>query len=66
MSVKLDKVKSGYVELTATEKAEMRRFIMEYDNGSAFQQRTLTESLDRILNKSLGPKFETTCPCCGR
>lgn len=66
MSAKSDKVKSGYADLSPAEKIEIKRFIEEYDRSSISEQRTFTEKLDRALNKSLGPKFDTSCPCCGK
>jgi len=66
MSVKSDKVKSGYAELTEAEKAEVREFIRQYDNSIGASRDRLLESTTRTFNKSLGPKDSHSCPCCGK
>lgn len=66
MSQKSDKVKSGYTELSPTEKMEIKQFIENFDKSTINEQKTFSERLEKALNKSLGPKFETTCPCCNR
>ena len=66
MSLKADKVKAGYVDLTETEKVEIRNFIMQYDLSGLNEQRNLSDRILTATNKSLGPKSENSCPCCGR
>lgn len=66
MSVKSDKVKSGYTELSYAEREEVKKFIRDFDLSTLEQQRLFSRSLNESLNKSLGPLAQSGCPCCGR
>ena len=66
MSVKTDKVKSGYSELTSSERTEVKNWISEFDNATTEIQKNFSRRVNETFNKSAGPKMETNCPCCGR
>jgi hypothetical protein len=66
MSLKSDKVKSGYTELTDSEKAEVKAFIKEYDDAGYYSKITLSERARQTFGKSLGPTSGNNCPCCGK
>lgn len=66
MSVKSEKVKSGYADLDSTERQEVIRFINEFESASQTRQFSLKESADTLSHKSVGPRNTTACPCCGR
>lgn len=65
MSIKSDKVKSGYADLTDSEKLEVKNFIKAYDEASLFGKENLVAET-RTFNKGLGPKNGNECPCCGK
>lgn len=62
MSVKLTKLKISYVELTDSEKEELKSFIRDYDGKYTFEKAQANESLKR----SLGPIDSAKCSCCGK
>jgi hypothetical protein len=66
MSVKSDKVKSGYTELSDAERQDVIRFINEYEQSSYTGKINLSERARGATNKSLGPTGNNECPCCGR
>lgn len=67
MSVKSEKVKSGYAELDYTERLEVKKFIEEFEAASLEKRKNFSEGFNRTLNKSLGPvSSANTCPCCGK
>jgi hypothetical protein len=66
MSVKSDKVKSGYTELSEPERQEVIKFINEYEQTSRSGKINLSERARGTFNKSLGPTGNNNCPCCGR
>jgi hypothetical protein len=67
MSLKADKVKSGYAELDYSEREEVKKFIQEFDAATFEKRKTFSEGLNRTLNKSLGPVSSSyACPCCGK
>jgi hypothetical protein len=65
MSVKSDKLKSGYAELSDSEKAEVRDFIKKYDEAGPLTKSALLEQT-RTFSKSAGPRDQNACPCCGK
>ncbi|HSZ25476.1 MAG TPA: hypothetical protein VK766_07160 [Cytophagaceae bacterium] len=63
----LEKVKSGYMQLDAYDRGEVRKFIEEFEKKPDVQKITESKSFsDRIKNRSLGPTSSATCPCCGK
>ncbi|MDB5116376.1 MAG: hypothetical protein JWQ79_1868 [Mucilaginibacter sp.] len=66
MSVKSDKVKSGYAELSYSEKEEVKKWINDFDRATSENQRNLSEGISKAFNKGLGPKDSSSCPCCGK
>ena len=66
MSVKSDKVKSGYSELSETERAEVRAFIEVFERSGPITRISLSERSRETFNKSLGPISGNNCPCCGK
>lgn len=66
MSVKSDKVKIDYLELTDSERQEVFKFITEYEKASYLGKGSLSESARETFSKSLGPTGNNTCPRCGR
>lgn len=62
MSAKTDKFKLEFTKLTDIEKADLIKFINEYEGGSTLQKGNLSES----LRKSLGPTDSGKCGCCGK
>jgi len=66
MSVKSDKVKSGYTELSDAEKLEVKKFINEYDLSTYSGKINLSERAKETFSKSLGPTGGNNCPCCGK
>lgn len=63
MSLKSDRVKKGYAELSEVEKNEVKAFIKEYDQSGTYGQQRMFSSLNE--SKSLGPTSSSKCPCCG-
>ena len=66
MSKKADKVKSGYSELDYSEREEVKKFITEFDSATTEKRKTFSENLKTVINKSLGPTSDYSCPCCGK
>ncbi len=62
MSAKTEKFKYEFTKLSETEKAELIKFINDYQNGSTFHKANLSE----YLRKSLGPTDASKCGCCGK
>ena len=62
MSAKTEKFKYEFTKLSDAEKAELVKFINEYQAGTTFYKTNLSES----LRKSLGPTDASKCGCCGR
>jgi len=62
MSTKTEKLKYEFTKLLDTEKAELTKFIMEYQTSTNLQKANLNES----LRKSLGPTDAAKCGCCGK
>lgn len=58
----MDKFKLEFTILTDIEKAELIKFINEYQGSSTLQKGNLNESLKR----SLGPMDSGKCGCCGK
>jgi hypothetical protein len=61
-----NQVKAGYAELDSIGRAAVRVFIEEFEKANDEKKRSLTEGLNSVFNKSLGPKSSSVCPCCGR
>lgn len=66
MSLKTEKIKAGYSELNYEERNEIKEFIRKFDAAGDIERRNLSESASRAANKSVGPKFTDSCPCCGK
>lgn len=66
MSKKSDQVKSGFAELDAVERQEVIRFINEFQGSTYTRQLQIKADMDRVSNKSVGPRDTNTCSCCGR
>jgi hypothetical protein len=66
MSVKTDKVKSGYAELDYLDREEIRKFIEDFEKHPIEKRKSILENLNKTFNKSLGPIFGNNCPCCGK
>ena len=66
MSVKTDKVKSGYTELSDSERQEVIKFINEFEQSGPLGKVNLSKRSRETFNKSLGPTGSNDCPCCGK
>jgi len=66
MSVKSDKVKSGYTELSDAERQDVIKFINEYEQSNYSGKVNLSERARGTFSKSLGPTGNNECPCCGK
>ena len=66
MSVKSDKVKSGYTELSVSERGEVLSFIKEYEQSGLLGKESLSRRSREAFSKSLGPTGSNDCPCCGK
>jgi hypothetical protein len=66
MSKKSEQVKSGYAELSLSERLEVKQWISAFDNSGPATQGSFSEQAERVANKSVGPRDANTCACCGR
>lgn len=66
MSVKSDKVKSGYTELSDAERQDVINFINEYEKSGSLGKVNLSKRARETFSKSLGPTGSNNCPCCGK
>ena len=65
MTEKAKKVVVGYLQLTETEKKEVRDFVQSFENLGYFEK---GERSGKLLNESriMGPTSSGGCPCCGK
>jgi hypothetical protein len=66
MSLKSNKVKSGYSELDYLEREEVKKYIRDFDEGTFELKKLFSENLRTVVNKSGTQKSESGCPCCGK
>ena len=65
MTVKTKRVFRGFVELSATERAELITEINKYLQGTVQLQESITKSIRSDNTVNFGPA-PGGCPCCGR
>ena len=67
MSLKSEKVKSGYTELDNSEREEVRKFIKDYEDATIEKRKLFSEGVNKTINKAnAGPISSFGCPCCGK
>lgn len=66
MSVKSDRVKTSYADLSDEERNEVKRFINDYDSSTYSGKLELKTRVNESLSKSLGPTFGNRCSQCGK
>ena len=62
----LEKVKLAYTKLSYSDRAELRKFASDYEEGTTQKQKTFSEGLENIRNRSLGPTSSAACLYCGK
>lgn len=65
MNVKTKRVFRGFVELSATERAELITEMNKYLQGTVQLQESITKSMRSDNTVNFGPA-PGGCPCCGR
>lgn len=65
MNVKTKRVLRGFVELSATERAELITEMNKYLQGNVQLQESITKSIRSDNTINFGPT-PGGCPCCGR
>jgi len=64
MNNKTERVFRGYLDLTPSEKADLREEIRKYENFTEAEQDYRRRETIRKID--LGPLSQGGCPCCGR
>jgi hypothetical protein len=64
MTIKGLRVLKGYIELSSSERDELKQEIDKYDKS--FQKSIMTEEIERQIRKSVLVPVTNVCPCCGR
>lgn len=63
---KLDKLKLLYTQLGLNDRIELKKFINDFETNTYSDQEQIRESLNDVLNKSLGPINSSGCILCGK
>ncbi len=68
MSLKVDRVKTGYANLTLSERNEVRAFMEKIDKSSYTEDISLKQQIRNETKFMLGPTTDDSskCQCCGK